>query len=97
MINGSFVGNGSTGPYKFLRVEEGFLGTMLLGASYIREEKCDEATNQMAAMGYELVHFIVEKRRKYLFWQVDSLLMAFRKKSASEMGQGSSSYASRLK
>ncbi len=85
--------NHGTGPYKFVRVEEGFLGTLLLGASFIRETSCEEAANQMAAKGYELVHFVIEKRRKYLFWQVESLLMAFRKRSAKETDKGNSSYA----
>jgi len=84
--------NHPSGPYKFVRVEEGFLGTLLLGASYIRESSCEEAANQMASKGYELIHFTVERRRKYLFWQVDSLLMAFRKRTASEL-KSSSSYA----
>lgn len=85
--------NQAAGPYKFVRVEEGFIGTVLLGASYIRESSCEETANQMAAKGYELVHFVVEKRRKYLFWQVESLLMAFRKRQPSESGKGSSAYA----
>lgn len=86
----------AAGPYKFIRVEEGFIGTLLLGASYIRESSCEETANQMAAKGYELVHFVVEKRRKYLFWQVESLLMAFRKRMPSETAKGSSSYAASL-
>ncbi len=84
--------NHPSGPYKFVRVEEGFIGTLLLGASYIRESSCEEAANQMAAKGYELVHFTVEKRRKFLFWQVDSLLMAFRKRAAHDSGKGSASH-----
>lgn len=85
--------NHASGPYKFIRVEEGFIGTLLLGASYIRESACEETANQMAAKGYELVHFVVEKRRKYLFWQVESLLMAFRKRTAHELDKSNATYA----
>ena len=61
--------------YKVVRIDEGLLGTLFLGSSKIPIEKVEKVLNEYAMQGWQLVFQIIEKKRTWLFWQRESLII----------------------
>lgn len=54
--------------YKIIEVAEGAVGTIFLGASGLPVKRLEETLNQEAAAGWQLVFQVIEKKRMWLFW-----------------------------
>ncbi len=63
--------------YKVLAVSEGLIGTMILGASVLPLEKIEETLNQEAQNGWQVVFQLIEKRRVWLFWTMETVILTF--------------------
>ncbi|GLS83355.1 DUF4177 domain-containing protein [Paraferrimonas haliotis] len=61
--------------YKVLQVAEGALGTLFLGASGMPLEKLEATLNEEAAQGWQLVFQVIEKRRFWLFWSRETVII----------------------
>ncbi|WP_095497090.1 DUF4177 domain-containing protein [Paraferrimonas haliotis] len=61
--------------YKVLQVAEGALGTLFLGASGMPLEKLEATLNAEAAQGWQLVFQVIEKRRFWLFWSRETVII----------------------
>lgn len=61
--------------YKVLQVAEGALGTLFLGASGMPLKKLEATLNEEASDGWQLVFQVVEKRRFWLFWSRESVII----------------------
>ncbi|GLP95786.1 DUF4177 domain-containing protein [Paraferrimonas sedimenticola] len=61
--------------YKVMQVAEGALGTLFLGASGMPLEKLEATLNEQAAEGWQLVFQVIEKRRFWLFWSRETVLI----------------------
>ncbi len=65
--------------YKVITVTEGGLGTILLGASGMPVRKMEESLNREAADGWEVVFMVIEKKRFWLFWKRESIIITLGK------------------
>ena len=61
--------------YKIIDIVEGGLGTLLLGASGIPMKKMEASLNQEAADGWQVVFQIIEKKRYFLFWKREAVIV----------------------
>lgn len=61
--------------YKVITVEEGGCGTILAGSSMIPEKKMELKLNNMVSEGWQVVFQIVEKRRFFIFWTRESVII----------------------
>ncbi|ADD68059.1 conserved hypothetical protein [Denitrovibrio acetiphilus DSM 12809] len=61
--------------YKVIHIVEGGLGTIFLGASGIPLKKLENALNQEAASGWQVVFQVLEKKRFLLFWSRDAVIV----------------------
>lgn len=61
--------------YKVLEVSEGALGTLFLGASGMPLKKLETTLNEQASDGWQLVFQVVERRRFWLFWSRESVII----------------------
>ncbi len=61
--------------YKVMQVAEGALGTLFLGASGMPLKKLETTLNSEAADGWQLVFQVIEKRRFWLFWSRESVII----------------------
>ena len=63
--------------YKVVHVREGFLGVLFLGQSTINTRELESTLNRYASDGWHVLEMFTEKRRKFLFWSVDSVIVVF--------------------
>ncbi len=61
--------------YKVITVSEGALGTIFLGASGMPIKQMETALNREAADGWQLVFQVVEKKRFWLFWTRETVII----------------------
>lgn len=61
--------------YKIIVVSEGALGTIFLGASGMPIEKMEIALNKEAADGWQLAFQVIEKKRFWLFWSRETVII----------------------
>lgn len=61
--------------YKVVQVSEGALGTLFLGASGMPLKKLETTLNKEAAAGWQLVFQVIERRRFWLFWTRESVII----------------------
>lgn len=61
--------------YKVMQVAEGAWGTLFLGASGMPLKKLETTLNEEAADGWQLVFQVIEKRRFWLFWSRESVII----------------------
>ena len=64
--------------YKEYRIElitEGACGTIFLGASGIPVQRLEAVLNQAAAEGWQLVFQVIEKKRFWLFWNRETVIL----------------------
>ncbi|PHS75264.1 DUF4177 domain-containing protein [Porticoccus sp.] len=65
--------------YKVMAISEGALGTIFLGASGFPLKKMETVLNEQAADGWQLVFQVVEKRRLWLFWARETVIVTLGK------------------
>ena len=65
--------------YKVEHLSEGFFGVLFLGASSINPKKLEASLNKHSAQGYYVAQIFTEKRRKFIFWNVDSAIIVYGK------------------
>ncbi len=63
--------------YNVIHVQEGFFGVIFFGQSGINTQALEDTLNNYAKKGWYVVEMFVEKRRKLLFWGVDSVTIVF--------------------
>jgi len=56
-------------------VAEGAIGTLFLGASGMPLKRLESVLNEEAADGWQLVFQVIEKRRFWLFWSRESVII----------------------
>lgn len=61
--------------YKVIEVSEGALGTIFLGASGMPIKQMELNLNKEAADGWQLVFQVIEKKRFWLFWTRETVIM----------------------
>jgi hypothetical protein len=65
--------------YKIEVVTEGGCGTVLLGSAALPTDKIEQALNKNAAEGWNMDFMVVEKRRMFLFWTREAVIITFSK------------------
>jgi len=65
--------------YKVLHIVEGALGAIFLGASSIPVKKMEIELNKELENGWEVVFQVVEKKRLFLFWQREAIILTLGK------------------
>jgi hypothetical protein len=65
--------------YKVIHISEGGCGTILLGASGIPVKKMESELNRLACDGWRVVFQVIEKKRFWLFWQRESVIVTLAK------------------
>lgn len=65
--------------YKVIAISEGALGTVFLGASGFPLKKMEAVLNEQVAEGWQLVFQVVEKRRFWLFWARETVIVTLGK------------------
>ncbi len=61
--------------YKVIEVSEGALGTIFLGASGMPIKQMEINLNKEAADGWQMVFQVIEKKRFWLFWSRETVIM----------------------
>ena len=61
--------------YKVIAVAEGALGTLFLGASGMPLKKLEATLNKEASDGWQLVFQVIEKKRFWLFWSRETVII----------------------
>lgn len=61
--------------YKLIEVAEGAIGTIFLGASGLPIKRLEETLNEEAAEGWQLVFQVIEKKRMWLFWSREVVII----------------------
>ncbi|WP_025770966.1 DUF4177 domain-containing protein [Thioalkalivibrio sp. HK1] len=63
--------------YKVIALSEGMVGSVLLGASALPLEKIERTLNQEAQDGWQIVFQLIESRRIFLFWSMETVILTF--------------------
>jgi hypothetical protein len=61
--------------YKVEIVTEGGCGTLLLGSSGLPIRKLEATLNEATAEGWQLVFQVIEKKRFWLFWTRETVIL----------------------
>lgn len=61
--------------YKIEFVSEGGCGTLLLGSSGLPVKRLEATLNKAAAEGWQLVFQVIEKKRFWLFWTRETVIL----------------------
>jgi len=61
--------------YKIIEVSEGALGTIFLGASGMPIKQMEIQLNKEASDGWQLAFQVIEKKRFWLFWSRETVIM----------------------
>jgi len=61
--------------YKVISVSEGALGTIFLGASGLPIKNMEMELNEAVADGWQVVFQFVEKKRLWLFWSRETVVI----------------------
>jgi hypothetical protein len=61
--------------YKVIHVAEGGCGTILLGASGVPLKRLEAMLNQEAAQGWQMVFQVIERKRFWLFWTREAVIV----------------------
>jgi len=61
--------------YKIVLVTEGGCGTILLGSSGLPIQRLEATLNEAAAKGWQLVFQVIEKKRFWLFWSRETVIV----------------------
>ena len=60
---------------KVIEVSEGALGTIFLGASGMPIKQMEISLNKEATDGWQMVFQVIEKKRLWLFWSRETVIM----------------------
>lgn len=60
-------------------VQEGAIGTLFLGSSYLSEKRIEEVLNNYADQGWFMEFMVIERRRMLLFWERETAIITFSK------------------
>jgi hypothetical protein len=63
--------------YKIELIQEGAVGTLVLGASGVPVKLLEECLNRNAKEGWEVVFQVIETRRMALFWTRETVVVTF--------------------
>ncbi|CUB03818.1 DUF4177 domain-containing protein [Marinomonas fungiae] len=66
--------------YKVELVTEGGCGTILLGSSGLPIKRLESKLNEAAAEGWELAFQVIEKKRFWLFWTRETVILTLGRK-----------------
>lgn len=61
--------------FKVDLVQEGAVGTLLVGASSLPMKRLAEVLNRNGAEGWEFEFMVIEKRRLLLFWTREAVII----------------------
>ena len=61
--------------YKVVHIVEGIIGTLFLGSSGLPLEKMEKELNILARDGWQLVFQVIEKKRLWLFWEREAIII----------------------
>ncbi|MBM6550913.1 DUF4177 domain-containing protein [Marinomonas ostreistagni] len=61
--------------YKVEIVTEGGCGTILLGSSGLPIKRLEAKLNEAAADGWQMVFQVIEKKRFWLFWSRETVIL----------------------
>jgi hypothetical protein len=61
--------------YKIEIISEGGCGTILLGSSGLPIKRLEATLNEAAASGWQLVFQVIEKKRFWLFWTRETVIV----------------------
>lgn len=61
--------------YRVVHIAEGGCGTLLLGAAGLPIKKMEVELNALAADGWQVVFQVIEKKRFWLFWTRETVIM----------------------
>ncbi len=67
--------------YKIEIIEEGIIGTLLLGASTLPTERMETIMNKYSNDGWKMEFMVVEHRRLFLFWSREAAIITFSKEA----------------
>lgn len=56
-------------------IQEGWVGTLLLGASKLPQRRISEFLNTRGLQGWALDFMVVERRRLFLFWTREAVIL----------------------
>ena len=71
--------SGHRKTFKVEVVQEGALGTLLVGSSKIPQAKLEEVLNRYGTLGWDLEFMVIEKRRLLLFWTREAVIITMSK------------------
>lgn len=66
--------------YKVELVTEGGCGTILLGSSGLPIKRLEAKLNEAASEGWELAFQVIEKKRFWLFWTRETVILTLGRK-----------------
>ena len=61
--------------YKVIALSEGAFGTIFLGASGMPIKQMEISLNKEATDGWQMVFQVIEKKRFWLFWTRETVIM----------------------
>ena len=61
--------------FKVISIEEGALGTILLGSSKMPLKKMNQVLNEYGQQGWSVDFQIIEQKRMLLFWKRESVII----------------------
>jgi len=61
--------------YKVVCVEEGGCSTLLLGHAQLPLPRIEQVLNEHVQQGWQVVFQVIEKRRYFLFWTREALII----------------------
>ncbi len=67
----------SYSEYKVISISEGILGTVVLGSSGLPIKRVEEELNRHAGGGWQVVFQVIEKKRLFLFWTRETIIITF--------------------
>lgn len=65
----------SYNEYKVVHIVEGGCGTILLGSSGLPLKKMEATLNEQAAEGWQVVFQVIERKRFWLFWNREAVIV----------------------
>lgn len=82
--------------YKVVSLEEGAIGTLLLGASKLPLKKMEQVMNEYGQEGWDVAFELVEQKRMLWFWKRESVIITFSRDGACQESRHLSHNSGRL-